>query len=64
MLSEQFFTQDVEFKKNFFIARIHTLQLNEKLTEDHDESEKMKRMISGYKDLLSRLDPSFNLNSI
>ena len=64
MLSEQFFTQDVEFKKSFFIERIHTLQLNEKLTENTEESEKMKRMISGYKDLLIKLAPDFNFNSI
>ena len=54
MLSEQFFTEDVEFKKNFFTERIHTLQLNQKLTEDPEESEKMKRMISGYKDMLKK----------
>jgi len=60
MLSEQFFTQNVEFKKNFFNERIHILRENKKNTENLEESEKINRMILGYEDLLKKLNEKFN----
>ena len=60
MLSEQFFTQNVEFKRNFCSERIQILRENKKNTKNLEESEKINRMILGYEDLLKKLDQKFN----